>query len=102
MQQIILNTQNTADFLLIVQLAKRLGISYIEREVETPTHFFPAIERVEFPENIKKLAKPLRKTWNLEEIKKEQNYKGVNRKRWNELIDSLDIKESMEELIAQI
>lgn len=102
MQQIILNTQNSADFLLIIQLAKRLGISYTERNVEVPTNLSPIIEKGELPENIHKLAKPLRKRWNLAEIKQEQNYKGVNRKRWDTLIDSLDIQESMEELIAQL
>ncbi len=102
MQQLILNPSNSADFLLIVQLAKRLGIVYMEREGELPPNFYPVVQKTEVPENITQLAKPLRKIWDLAEIKQEQNYKGVNRQRWDELIDSLDIQENMEDLIAQL
>ncbi|MFN0200235.1 MAG: hypothetical protein ACKVTZ_01870 [Bacteroidia bacterium] len=98
MQHLILHAKNANDLLLIIQLAERLGIAYIQKEEENTSLF----KQQDLPLQLQTLAKPLRKVWDLEKIKEEQNYKGLNRKRWDNLIETLDIQESMEELVAQL
>jgi hypothetical protein len=98
MQPIILYTQNNYDLLLIIQLAERLGIAYTQKE--SNENIPKGLKNKQLPIHLQGLVKPLSKV--LEEIKTEQDYKGVNRKRWDSLIEELDIQESMEELIAQL
>ena len=51
---------------------------------------------------LKKLAKPIRKKMDLETIKKEQNHKKFDRKKFDQLVSELNIQEPIEELIAMI
>ena len=46
------------------------------------------------------IFKPIRETVTLEELKKEQNFKGIDRPEFDALAKQLDIQESYEELIA--
>ncbi len=51
---------------------------------------------------LKKITKPIKKKLDLEEIKKENNYKGVNRERFNALIKEINIVEPIELLLSQL
>ncbi len=53
-------------------------------------------------ELLKKLAKPIRKKTDINEIKKEQNWKGVDREKFDRLVKELNIQEPLEQLIADI
>ncbi len=53
-------------------------------------------------DDLLRLVEPLQKWLDLEELKREQNYKGVNRKRFDRLVKELDIKESAEELLQML
>ena len=51
---------------------------------------------------LKKLAKPMLKKLDIDELVKEQGFEGVDRKMFNALITKLDVKEPIEELLAMI
>lgn len=51
---------------------------------------------------LKKLAKPLRKKIDLEALKREQNWKPINREEFDNSVRQLDIQEPLEQLIADI
>jgi len=51
---------------------------------------------------LQKLAKPMRKHLDLDELVKEQGFKGVDRKKFDALIAELDVQEPIEELLASI
>ena len=53
-------------------------------------------------ELLKKLAKPMRKKLDVNELVKEQGFKGVDRQKFDAIIKELDIKEPIEKLIAAI
>ncbi len=53
-------------------------------------------------EMLKTLAKPMRKKLDLEELKREQNWKPIDRKEFDRLVSEIDIQEPLEQLIADI
>lgn len=53
-------------------------------------------------EMLKKLARPIRAKLDLEELKREQNWKPVNREEFDRLVKEIDIQEPLEQLIADI
>jgi len=48
------------------------------------------------------LFKPMREDISVEDLKREQNYQGIDRQEFDALAKKLNIKESLEELIAMI
>lgn len=50
----------------------------------------------------KEIFKPMRNTITVEELRREQNYNGIDRNEFDELIKQLDIEEPVEELIEMI
>ena len=53
-------------------------------------------------ELLRKLAKPMRKHLKVEELVKEQGFKGVDRRKFDALIAAIDVQEPIEELLAAI
>jgi negative regulator of sigma E activity len=53
-------------------------------------------------ETLKKLAKPMRKKTDINELIKEQNWKPINREEFDKMIKEIDIQEPLEQLIADI
>ena len=51
---------------------------------------------------LKKMAKPIREKLDLEELKREQNWKPSTQKEIDELIEKIDFQVSQEELIREI
>ena len=49
-----------------------------------------------------KLARPMRKKLDIEQLKKEQNYQPIDKQAFFQKIDQLQIEESIEELLAMI
>jgi len=48
------------------------------------------------------IFKEIRKDVNIESLKKEQDFKGIDRAKLNRIAKELDIKESIEELLSMI
>jgi hypothetical protein len=48
------------------------------------------------------LAKPMRKTLSIEQLKKEQNFKPINKKAFFQKLDALKIEEPIDDLISMI
>ncbi len=101
MHTLIIQTENTDNLLVIIQLAEKLGLSYTEKEVELPIIAYLPTEKTELPSTIKKVAKPLRKTLDIETLKKEQNYQGANKEKIERIIQEMAIEEPIEVLLAQ-
>lgn len=53
-------------------------------------------------EDLLKLAKPMKKTLDVEEMIREQNWKPVDLEEWHRLVEELDIQEPIEQLLAQL
>lgn len=51
---------------------------------------------------LKSLNRPIKKTLDIDALKKEKNYKGVNRQRFNSLVEEMNITEPIELLLAQL
>jgi len=51
---------------------------------------------------LQKLNKPMRKKLDIEVLKKEQNYKPINKEAFFKKMDDLNIEEPIEELLAMI
>lgn len=51
---------------------------------------------------LNKLNKPMRKTLDIEQLKKEQNFKPINKAEFFKKIDELNIEESIDDLLAMI
>jgi len=49
-----------------------------------------------------RIFNPVRKTITVEELKKEQNYQGIDRAEFDKLVEELDIQESFEELLQML
>lgn len=53
-------------------------------------------------EILEKITKPMRKKTTVEDLKREQNWKPIDREKFDRLIRELDIQEPLEQLIADI
>ena len=51
---------------------------------------------------IKKFSKPIRERIDIEELKREQNYKPINKEEFFKKIDKLNIEEPLEDLLRMI
>lgn len=51
---------------------------------------------------LERLAKPMRKTLDIEQLKKEQGFQPINKKQFFQQLDDLEIEEPIEELLAMI
>jgi hypothetical protein len=51
---------------------------------------------------LKTLNRPIKKTLDIDALKKAKNYKGVNRQRFNKLVKEINITEPIELLLSQL
>jgi len=58
---------------------------------------FPSVKRAQV-----EFLKGMRKTITVEELKKEQNYQGIDREEFDRLVAELDIQEPIDELLAML
>jgi hypothetical protein len=86
---LIVEITNLDDETILYQIAK-----IIDKEKKQPTE-----RQLEL---LKKLSKPMRKKTDINEIKKEQNWKGIDREKFDRLVKELNIQEPLEQLIADI
>lgn len=79
----------------ISKIDKEDALRQVEKTVDL-------IEHSPKSELLKKLAKPMRKKLVLEELKREQNWKPIDRGEFDRLIKEIDIQEPLERLLADI
>ena len=72
------------------------------REIEKVVDLVEPSPSREQSDLLRKLAKPMRKKLDLEELKREQNWKPIDRKKFDKLVKELDIQEPLEQLLADI
>ena len=96
--------EKTLDITTIESLQRHL-ISRVQSitDVDKLVRFLIFLDELPIPEeNAKRIFMPIRRNTTLEDLKREQNFKGTDWKKANEWAKSLDIQESAEELIAQL
>jgi hypothetical protein len=77
-------------------------ISSIEDEAAL-TRVKEVLEKIrQQDELVAMLTKPMPETLDVEAIKRRQNWKGVDRAKWDSLIEEMDIQEPVETLLAQL
>jgi hypothetical protein len=64
--------------------------------------FFARLEDESMRTKFKNAIKPIRKSLSLEEILREQNFKGVNRAQFDALIDAINLQGDVEELLKML
>jgi hypothetical protein len=82
----------------ITKIDKEESLRQIEKVIDLVEHS-PNKKQSEL---LKKLAKPMRKKLDLKELKREQNWKPINRKEFDRLVMELDIQEPLEQLLEDI
>jgi len=75
---------------LISSIEDEKVLAQIQEELE-------AIRRKE--ELIAQITRPMKKTLDVEELKREQNWKPIDREEWDRLVEDLDIQEPIDELL---
>lgn len=97
--------EKTLDITTIESLQRHL-ISRVQsiKDVDKLVRFLIFLDELLIPEeNAKRIFKPIRRgNTTLEDLKREQNFKGTDWNKANEWAKSLNIQESAEELIAQL
>jgi hypothetical protein len=74
--------------------------NYVLNEIET---LLRVVEKQTMVDDaLKSIVKPTKKTLDIDALKREKGYKGVNRKRFNTLIKELNITEPIDQLLAQL
>jgi hypothetical protein len=82
----------------ITKIDKEESLRQIEKVIDLVEHS-PNKKQSDI---LKKLAKPMRQKLDLEELKREQNWKPIDRKEFDRLVMELDIQEPLEQLLADI
>ena len=82
----------------ISKLDKEESVEQVEAVVNSIDDHLTLKQR----EMLKKVAKPIREKLNIAELKKEQNWKPIDRKEFDRLVKEIDIQEPIEQLIADI
>ena len=62
----------------------------------------PEIKKENTQDVLKKITRPIKSHLDLELLKKEKNYKGVNRERFNALVKEINVSEPIELLLSQL
>ncbi len=86
---------------LIVKITK-LDDETALRELENTVEIVESRQTEKKLEILRKLARPIREKTDIEQIKKEQNWNGVDREEFDRLIKEMDIQEPLEQLLADI
>ncbi len=60
------------------------------------------IEQLAQKRLLDELIKPMKKTISVETLVSEQNYEGIDKDKFENLVDELDIKESIEDLLKML
>lgn len=74
--------------------------NYVLEEIETLLRIVDRRTKADII--LANITKPIKKTIDIEAIKREKGYKGVNRKRFDSLVKELNITEPLEDLLAQL
>ncbi|CAN5246824.1 hypothetical protein BH20ACI1_BH20ACI1_15020 [soil metagenome] len=98
-----MNTETLSDekLDLIVRISK-LDDKDSVRQVKNTVDFVEKRPTEKQLEMLKKLVKPIKKKIDLEELKREQNWKPIDREEFDRLVREIDIQEPLEQLLADI
>lgn len=101
MTQLLLEIPHRKDLDLLLALVERLNIRIVQKED------VPILDPVGngFPEPsaaTHSIIKPLRKKLRIADLKKEQNYQGLDQARLDKLIHELDVQDPIDQLLAQL
>ena len=103
MTQLLLEIPHRKDLDLLLALIERLNIRIVQKENMPPSNSDPVGNGSPEPAAaFHSIVKPLRKKLRIADLKKEQNYQGMNQVRLDKLIDELDVQDPIDQLLAQL
>lgn len=76
----------------ITEMDSEAGLDKVEQTINDINH----------QAELDNIFKPMRESISVEELRKEQNYQGIDRDEFFRLIDELDIQEPIEDLLAML
>ncbi len=97
MQTINLNTRKYELISQVMQIEKEQNVRLIEDFFSKL--FYKSINKQKYEDDI---FKPMRENISIEEMLKEQNYKGFDRNNFNNLVKELNIQEPIEDLLNEL
>jgi len=86
---------------MAVSLERRYRLMEIIRKLEDEA-LFEEVENKLQDKAFMESVKPLRKSISIEELKREQNYKPINKEEFFRKVEELDIEEPLEDLLAML
>lgn len=103
MTQLLLEIPHRKDLEILLALAERLDIRIVQKDGVPLTKPTDRENESQAPSAAShSIVKPLRKKLRIADLKKEQNYNGINQTKLDALIESLDIQEPIELLLSQL
>lgn len=119
MSAILLSSDKPEDIRLLVELAERLGVRLFkipqapnesaiaavlrvpswENESVAPHEKPPAPSQGEMPDAWHKAVRPIRQSQSIEDMEREQNYKGFDRIAFDKIVADLNIQDPNDELL---
>lgn len=87
----------------LMQIRLFLARYFAEKEIdETLPIAEEKVGKIKANDLLKTLNRPIKKNLDIDELKKDKNYKGVNRQRFNKLIKEINVTEPIELLLSQL
>lgn len=87
----------------LMQIRLFLARYFAEKEIdETLPISEGKVDKIKADDLLKTLNRPIKKTLDIDALKKGKNYKGVNRQRFNKLIKEINVTEPIELLLSQL
>ncbi|MCY7327712.1 MAG: hypothetical protein LH618_04105 [Saprospiraceae bacterium] len=103
MTQLLLEIPHHKDLDLLLAFVERLDIRIVQKDIIPSTDSNALENGSQVPSAAShSIIKPLRKKLRIADLKKEQNYTGINQTKLDELIEKLDIQEPIELLLSQL
>jgi hypothetical protein len=100
---LILEISNEQDAVLILNLVKRLNIKFKKEKNINSYIEYPSIPvQPEQDSLLMLMSKPMMETLDVEALKRTQNWQGPDQIGMMKLIDEMDVREPIEELLAQL
>jgi hypothetical protein len=85
---------NPSEIEQLLQIFSTLNLESIHVVLDDKGHYAKEV--------LRKLNRPIKKRLDIEILKKEKNYKGVNRERFDQLVKEINITEPIELLMSQL
>ena len=79
-----------------IEIVKQIALIDSVKMIEAIENY---IQNVQFYDEFEEIFSPMKKNITVEALIEEQNYQNIDRKKFNQLVEELNIEESLEDLL---